>query len=100
MAELDFSPQSNLAWGSETSEGARVASEVERERRDGSAGSAELRSKPEKRSVPTKAVSGSNSVLSCLGGAELPANAVVLARSLDVRQVSLQAELLWVCTCW
>lgn len=94
MAELGFSPQSSLLWGLETSEGARVASEVDIERRDGVAGTTELASKPAKQTALAKSGSKCSSAVSFLSGINLPANATLLARTLDVPTLRLQAELL------
>lgn len=97
MAELGFTAQCNLQWGPETSEGCKVASEVEHERRNGASGATDLHKEPEKRIAPSKAVPRFNSTPSYLHGVELPENASIMARSLGARCVHLQAELLKVC---
>lgn len=94
MANAAFTPHSSLVWGSETAEGTRIASEVECERRHVAAGTSDLRTKPGDEPELEKIVSNRHSPKSSFYGVELPPNAVLLARSLDVPTVRLQAELL------
>lgn len=94
MVGLDYTPQSNLLWGLETAEGSKVASEVACERGHAAAGTSQLLTKPEVQPASGKHVSKIEPCRFCFYGAELPPNAALLARTLDVPTLRLQGELL------